>query len=467
VPNAIAGPTDPHVAAIFYNPAALGPLRGVHLHVEGSALLHEGSIDRDASAPGGGGSAPINFTDFDAFAGVSWDLNTDSFTVGLAVLTPLTDLTQFGDSPVRYQAIHNRQVLFEQSVAAAFKISSRFYLGVGANFAEDWIDYSFARDVALQGGSQLVSEPNALCGGMPCGYENPLARQDARLRGFNWGIGFSVGVLARPIDRLWLGLSYVSRVFNTGHGSDFPLSDANRPRVTPAAGQPEVCWNGLPNAQPLASPPVPAMGGNNLQPCNDVVTIAIPDLVHLGVRVEVSSRFDLEGWARWIRYGQRSSLDVNLQGGRLAQVAGQPAASVPPDFVLDRGFRDAYAFELSGRWKLGERWRLSPSVVFETSAVDDSLVNAASIDAPKFDLTLTAEWRPVSHFVVGAHAGATTYVLWNAGEGFNPTAQVACVDARGALDACSAYNNGDALPSAAGRYTYVVVYLGASVGMEF
>jgi long-subunit fatty acid transport protein len=459
VPNAIAGAADPHVAAIFYNPAALGPLRGLHVYFEGSARFHVGSIDRTSDPTNENPSAPVDFTDFDSFAGLSWDLNTDSFTIGLAVYTPLVDISQFGDGPLRYHAISHQFYQFEQSAAAALRISSRFYIGAGANFSEDWIDYQLARDVALQGGSALVSQPNAQCGGMPCGFENPLARQVMHLRGFNWGIGFSVGFLARPTDRWWLALSYVSHIFNTGHGADFPLSDSQRPYVQPAPGQPEVC--NVPN--PTTGQPIP---------CNDLITIAIPDLIMLATRVEVTARFEFEGSARWIHYGDRSNVDVTFQGGTLALQKGNPAGSVPSQFFLDRGFRDTVAFEVSGRWKLGEKLRLSPSLLFETSAMPSELVNAAAIDAPKFDLALTAEWKPTAHLVLGAHVGTTAYILSDAGQRFDPTAQVACADAGGAIAACGAtnvggYNNGDALPTAAGRYTYFVVHAGAAIGMEF
>jgi len=447
VPNAIAGPADPHVAAIFYNPAALGPLRGLHVYAEGSARLHEGTVDRATNPTGESKSTALNFTDFDSFVGLSWDLNTDSFTIGLAVYTPLVDITELGDGPLRYHAMSHRFSQLEQAAAAALRISSRFYIGAEANFAEDWIDYRFARDVALQGGSALVAQPNALCDGMPCGFENPLARQVMRLRGFNWGIGFSVGMLARPTDRWWLGLAYVSHIFNTGRGGDFPLADASRPRLQPANGQPQICTADM--------------------PCNDLITVAIPDLIQLATRVEVNSRFEFEGAARWIHYGQRQNLDVSFQGGLLSQYANAPAAAVPSQFLLDRGLQDAFAFEVSGRWRVRESLRLSPSLLFETSAMNTALVNAAAVDAPKFDLALTAEWRPAAHLVLGAHVGTTAYILTDAGQRFDPAAAQACVDAAGALPACGASNNGDALPSAAGRYTYFVVHLGAAIGMEF
>jgi long-subunit fatty acid transport protein len=458
VPSAIAGPADPHVAAVFYNPAALGPLRGVHVYFDGAARLHEGSIERTDPQSGTQKSAPINWADFDAFGGLSWDLNTDSFTIGLAAFTPFTDLTAFGDqSPARYHAIHHTMVVFEQTAAAAFKVSSRFYIGAAANFAEQWIDYRFSRDSALQGGSALVNQPNALCAGAACGFENPLAEQRLRLRGFNWGIGFSVGVLVRPIDRLWLGLTYISHIFNTGRGGDFPLSDDRRAEVQTAPGLPQPAGQVCPDLSYRS----------NTCRGNDRVTVAIPDMILFATRVEVNPTFDLEASARWVHYGTRSNYDVSLQGGNLSAINGNRLSSVPQQFYLDRGFQDAFGFEVSGRWRVGEKLRISPSLFFETSAVDASAVNAAAIDAPKFDLALTTEWKPIKHLTIGAHVGGTTYVLSDVRSRFDPSAEVACVDARYSLDACGASNRGQGLPSADGKYTYFVVHLGAAIGMDY
>ncbi|HEY7954419.1 MAG TPA: outer membrane protein transport protein [Polyangia bacterium] len=452
VPDAIAGPTDPDVAAVFYNPAALGPLRGLHLRLDGGARLYEGSIDRNAG--GAGSSTPINWADPISFAGVSWDLDTDSFTVGLAVYTPFSDLTSYGDAPVRYHAIGTTSMVFEQAAAAAFRVSGRFYVGASANFAEEWLDYTYARDAAIYGGSAGVAQPGGLCGAQPCGYENPLAAQTLRLRGFGWGVGFSVGVLARPIDRLWLGLSYTSHIFNPGQGGDFPLGDTLRPRVKPAPGEGAVC----PDLSPSSS---------NTCRAGDRVTTYIPDILQLGVRIEVDPKVDIEGQARWVHYGERPNLDVALQGGDLANLAHSTATAIPPELLLDRGLTDAWGFEVSGRWKLGRSLRLSPSLFFETSAVESGAVNAASIDAPKLDLTLTAEWHPVKHLMLGAHVGATGYILGEAGQSFDPKAEVACVDAGYALSACGAANRGDGLPSAAGRYTLFVVHVGGAIGVDY
>jgi long-subunit fatty acid transport protein len=433
VPSAIAGPADAHVAAVFYNPAALGPLRGLHLHIDGGARLEEGTITRD----GGAGSAAINWANPDAFVGLSWDLNTDAFTVGLAVFAPFTDMTSYGQSPVRYHAINHTMFILEESIAAAFRVTNRFYIGAAANFAEGWLDYRFDRNGSLDPCPPQPTNPCSVT------TEDPATAQQLRLRGFGWGIGFSVGVLVRPVDRLWIGLSYVSHIFNPGPGSDFPLTDTSK-RGT---------FNFVP-ANPPTSTGAYVFG-------NDRVSHSVPDILMLGIRGEITSRVELEGQARWVHYGNRPVVEVELQSADVQRLG------LPASFFIDRGLQDAWGLEFSTRWKIKDRLRLSPSLFYESSAVDSRKVDAANIDAHKIDLALTLEYKPVRHLVLGLNLGVTIFFLQHAGDAFDPQKQVDCQSAQYALDACQAVNSGDALPKASGNYTLVVPHAGGSIGMEF
>jgi long-chain fatty acid transport protein len=451
VPDAIAGPADPHVAALFYNPGALGPLRGVNLFLDGGLRIPTGTIARDPVEGRPGGTATISAADFDAFVGATWDLRTNRITLGVAVYAPYVELSSFGnDSAVRYQEIKQRYVLLNETVAAAFKVTDRFSFGAAFNMTESWIDYRFARDVAAASGSPAVDAPNGPCGASPCGLENPLAAERLRLNGFGWGPGFSIGVLGRPTDRLWLALSYISHVFDTGSQ---PLRGDRGTRVYPAPGT--AC------SDPAADDPRTCNGGL-------VLKLAVPDVIYAGARVTVTRRIELDAVLRWVHYGAQSQLDVSTQGDTLPQlaVAGRGYA-LPPQFLLDRGLQDAWMVGLGGRFAVGDKLRLAPSIYFETSAVEAGAVSAAAIDAPKLDLALTAEWRPVRHLIVGAHVGVTAYVLDRVDSRFSARAEARCVDARFSLDACAASDAGDGLPSASGRYTYVVPHLGLAVGMNY
>jgi long-subunit fatty acid transport protein len=437
IPDAMAGPADPHVAATFYNPAAIGYLRGVHFYVDGGARGHTGSINQ------AGGSSTIGWADLDSFVGLTWDLGTESITLGLAAYTPFTDFSSYApSSPARFHERVMRFGTFEQTLAAAWQIERHVSIGAALLVGENWLDYSWSRDAAPAGGSATVSQPSALCGGMACGYGNPMAEQQLKLRGYATSIGFSVGIIVRPDDRVWLGTSYSSHQA----GGDLVLTDNKRGRVNPAPGQGGVCGGG---------------------PCggDDRVVMGLPEMVQAAMRVVATPRLDVEAQFRFVHYGARSTLDVSLQGGNL------PSSGVPPQLLLDRGLQNTYAVEVSTRHLVTPNLRLSPSLMFETSAVAADAVSPAALDAPKLDAALAVEWRALrsgaTALFVGAHLGATAYVLGNVSSRFDARAETACVDAGYSLAACAKQNAGDALPSASGDYSLFVVHAGASIGVVY
>ena len=453
VPSAIAGPTDPHPAALYYNPAALGPLTGNHVYLDGGARVHLGSVQLNATEAGPASSTPISWSDLASFVGATTDLRgNEVLHGGIAAYTPYSDFTSYGDSSLRYHAKTHTMAVFGESLAASVRIASRFWIGAAINFYEAWLRYSYDRDAAPYGGSALVDQPNALCGAA-CGLENSAARQQIDLRGFNWGVGATLGILVRPIDRLWLSLSWITRSYSPGRGPDMALYDDRTASVSPT-----------PNLSGNCTP-----AGQSFRPCqgNDQISVVLPDIVYFGLRFEATPRFEFEAGARYINYGARNQLDVSLQGGNLASAGNSAATRVPPQFLLDRGFQDTWAFWASGRFRLRETIRLSPMLMFETSAVRTDVVNAASIDSNKLDLSLTAEWKPTRLLRIGAHVGGTAYILGQAGQAFSSRAAVSCVDAAYSLDACGKISAGQGLPSADGQYTMFVLHLGASIGFDF
>lgn len=444
VPDAIAGPTDPHVAATFYNPAAMGYLRGIHVFVDGGARANLGSITRDA-----GGSSSIGWANLDGFVGITWDLGTETLNLGLAVYTPFTNFSSYpATGPMRFHEQHQTFATLEETLAGAWQIERHVAIGASLVVHQTWVDYAYARDLAPSRGSAAVSDPNALCGGAPCGYENPAAEQQVGLRGFAYGFGFAVGLIVRPDDRVWIGLSYTSHQA----GGDVSLENNRRASVRTAPGQMQPCRDAAGN--PTAS----CFG-------DDRVLVLLPEMVQAGVRVVVTPKLDVEASWRFIHYGARTALDVSLQGGNLG------LADVPPQYLIDRGLQNSYAVEVSTRHLVSPSLRLSPSLTFETSAVAPSAVNPAAIDAPKLDGALTLEWRAwrsgSTSLFVGAHVGATAYFLGHVRSRYDATAETACVDAAYSLDACEKRNFGDALPSASGSYTLFVLNAGAALGLQY
>jgi hypothetical protein len=116
--------------------------------------------------------------------------------------------------------------------------------------------------------------------------------------------------------------------------------------------------------------------------------------------------------------------------------------------------------------------RLSPSLMFETSAIASSAVNPAALDAPKLDAALTLEWKAWRFsgdraLIIGAHVGLTAFFVGHVASRYDAHAETACVDAAYSLNACAALNGGSALPSASGDYTFVNVHAGLAVGLSY
>jgi long-subunit fatty acid transport protein len=430
IPDAIAGPTDPHVAATFYNPAAIGFLRGVRFFADGALRIGVGSVERDGTT----GSTPVQALSPDTFVGLTWDLATDTLTIGLAVYTPFTELSSYPrQSPLRYHQQAMTFATLEETLAGSWQIERHISIGASFIVNESWLDYTYARDLAPAGGSPSVAQ---------FGYENPEAQQQIRLRGFDHGFGFMVGLIVRPDERVWLGASYT----NHKAGSDLQLTDPTRAQVTPAPSQGAICGG-------------PSCFGR------DRVLMAIPEMVQAGLRVAVFPTFEIEASWRFLHYGSRTALDVSLQGGNL------PQAGVPPQYLLDRGLQNSYLVEVSTRHTVTPNLRLSPSLAFETSAVASDAVSAAALDAPKLNGALTIEWRAWHNgstaVMLGAHVGATAYFLHRVNSRYDAVAETTCVDAAYSIDSCGKLNFGDGLPSASGKYTWVTIDAGVAIGVNY
>jgi hypothetical protein len=417
VASAIAGPTDPHVAAAFYNPAALALLRGVHIWIDGGPRLHLGSIALQ------GGSTSINYTDFDAFAGVAWDLRSDRVTIAMAAFTPFTELARFNGDATRFYAREQTFAMFQQTFAVAVKIVSRWFVGASFNSAEMWLRHRYARDAALD-----------------LGRRDPSLAQEIDLFAFQFGFGFSVSTLIRPIDRLWIGISAQSQFFTPDAGDDIPLQGEQGATVRPCASTDGICRG------------------------NVRLAMRLPWIVHLGFRIEATPRIDVAAALRYINYGARPTLDLALQGGDLARAS----PTLLPEQKIDRGLQDAWGIEASARFRVGDKLRLAPSLMFETSAVQASAVTPSTLDAPKLDFTLLLEWRPIRRLRLGAHLGGTAYFIGDVLSRFNADDRVTCVEKAYSLDekACQEVQAGRGLPSASGDYTIFVLHLGAALGVD-
>src|SRR5580658_6923769 len=99
VDDAFVGPAEEDLTAIHYNPAALRLMSGFHMAASAGGNSFFGSYQRQAPLPAGFSgpqspaaacpgaaacTAPIAWATPNWFLGASWDLGSDSVTLGVA-----------------------------------------------------------------------------------------------------------------------------------------------------------------------------------------------------------------------------------------------------------------------------------------------------------------------------------------------------------------------------------------------
>ena len=455
------GPTSASLASIYWNPAALGLVRGTQVMVAGtlrlsSTTVNRASIDPGSGAPGAGfapGAATANDVMHPAhwpigpgaFLGISSDLGGDRFTIGFATYMPYVQQTKFalsptGNEPTRYQALEIDLRNLALVPALSIRFAGDFRVGIAPGFLFSTGHLAFAQDTTLDGGKAAV---------MRDGAENPNAAARYDISSGN-GLGdakFSVtlaGGLYYRRQNLEVGLAYSSRPL----GSSVPGVEVAGEHSTATA---------------------PPMNGGGLVKCASGsscvfgdLSYRLPDVWIGGVTWRLRPGLELTLMARWIWFHVHDRIDVRLTGPTLE------AAGVPEHVVLYRGFHDVWDVRGRVSYWFRERVRLGAQLRVETSAVDPSAVNAAAVDGLKIEPMALVEARLWRHLWLSAGYGLTLMSQVNANSSvFDPMAATTCADAGNALDKCVQRDAGQARPTAAGTYTRVVQDFGLTMTAKF
>ena len=446
------GPTSASLAAIYWNPAALGLVRGTQVMIAGTVTYASTTV---TGLPGGTASAHDLRQPFQwplgpgAFLGISSDLGGDRFTLGFATYMPYLEQTKYAlspamNEPTRYQALQIDLRNLELVPALSIRFAGDFRAGVSTGFLFSTGRLSFAEDTTLDGMSPS-------CNGVPCGQGNPLGDARIDLSSGN-GLGdakFSVtvgGGLYYRRGNVEVGVAYQSR----------PVGGAV-PGVEVAGEQTTVTAPG----NTLVTCPT----GSSTRCVFGDLTYRLPDVWIGGVTWKLRPGLELSATARWLWLHVHDRMDVRLTGPTLE------AAGVPQHIVLYRGFHDVW--DLRGRvsYWFRERVRLGAQLRVETSAVDASAVNAAAVDGLTIQPMGLVEARLFKHLWLAAGYGIAFMGDVNSNPSafgpLDPAQTKACTALGGDLDACALRNAGRVRPTAAGTYSRVVQDFGLTMTAKF
>jgi len=488
----IGGPTDGYLSALHYNPAGIRLFSGSQLLVTAGARGYLGSYQPSAPLPAGfapgqaappAESTPISWAASDMMIAGSWDLSTESVTLGFALYTPQNDAASYGDGDARsaatqhlatrYSAIADRTYSLRGTLAVGLRIRPWLYAGAGFQFAYTRSRLSFFRDL------DPAFDDNLSCsspGGAGC--EQWSQRQLIDLDVSGWGYGFTVGFLAEPINkRLWLGLSYISPLL-TSAGAEVGLDGAPQRLPWESAAPDTPCGFGASGlASARGDAPAACGAAHMVRSFPHIVYFGIRGRIPLGrigqsttVNDEIDSNMieerptsrrlgpwavDISSWMR-LSAPTRESITLSLDKGLFP----------PGQLILPLAQRPAVALAFAVR-QLWPRLVLAQELMYESPRTDPAAVSPANLEGHKLDLSLAGRVKVQRRLWLLLSLGLTDVLFSEeAGARFSPALAGMCRQAGYDVTtfACQAVQEGWAVPSAAGSYWLLIVH--GAAGLE-
>jgi long-chain fatty acid transport protein len=315
-------------AAQFYNPGAFVFVQGNG--IQGGINM---AIPRISFRAEGGGAGQENLQNknvfpFNGYAGYSI---SEKFKVGVGAYTPFGSELHYGQGWTgRYTLTDIKLTSVYVQATASYAITPK--LGIGAGLVMlAYGDVELARDLPLQ--SQNGTTAHAQLTG----------KADHKL-------GYNVGIMYKPTDKLSFGASYRSAI------------DAHVD-----AGS--VTVSGIPGA---AASSFTATGFS--------ATLPLPDVYNFGVGVRPSDKLTLAFDANLVRWSKYQALNFNYTGGVLGGAGATSSSSV-------RNYRNALALRLGGQYKVTSGLTVRAGGFYDFACVRDGYMTPETPDANRVGLT--------------------------------------------------------------------------------
>ena len=224
--NAFAGAAAvaEDASTIFFNPAGMSYLPDSQFVTAGQAIKPTASFNDNDSKTIGPLGTPVSMLGGNGGDPGSWAFLpnfyyskavTDSIHLGLGVNSPFGLETQYENDWVgRYQALKSQLQTININPSVSFKTNDTLSIGAGINIQYADTTLSNAIDV----GTLCFGKVNpATCGALGLTPQN--SDGNVSIKGNDWGVGYNLGVIFRPIESTRIGIAYRSRINYTLRGN--------------------------------------------------------------------------------------------------------------------------------------------------------------------------------------------------------------------------------------------------------
>lgn len=303
-----AGIVGDDLSAVHYNPAGMTLLSGTRMQATGTwvavNLDYEGDSGQSENGRLKGQIIPAGF--------ITHQIN-DSLWAGLGLTVPYGMGTEFGEGwEGRERGTESMILTFDINPNLAWKVNEKLSVGGG-------VSLQYAK--AELGSGRIVSKNGHTI--------------NSNVKGDSWAWGWNVGVMFQPVETVRLGLAYRS---NISHNADGHTTLNNVPVKTD---------NGL----------VLTNIRSDME-----VRIKTPDTITFSATWEATDALRLSGTARWSKWSNFHSLDVqNLD------LAGTQFSST----VVENNWDDTWFFSVGADYKLNGQWTIRGGVAYDQGPVEN------------------------------------------------------------------------------------------------
>lgn len=297
-----AGIVGDDLSAVHYNPAGMTLLSGTRMQATGTwvavNLDYEGDSGQSENGRLKGQIIPAGF--------ITHQIN-DSLWAGLGLTVPYGMGTEYGEGwKGKSRGTESMILTFDINPNLAWKVNEKLSVGGG-------ISLQYAKAELGMG----------------------MGPMQANVKGDSWAWGWNVGLMFQPVETVRLGLAYRS---NISHNADGHTTLNNVPVKTD---------NGL----------VLTNIRSDME-----VRIKTPDTITFSATWEATDALRLSGTARWSKWSNFHSLDVqNLD------LAGPQFSST----VVENNWDDTWFFSVGADYKLNGQWTIRGGVAYDQGPVEN------------------------------------------------------------------------------------------------
>ncbi|HEX5515091.1 MAG TPA: porin [Gammaproteobacteria bacterium] len=363
VGNAMAGDAARSESAsdLFFNPAASGFMNRPQISVVGSGIFpHFHFQDGRATTAAGTPVPGINSTDgkVDSFVPALYgvlplDLN---LSAGLAITSPWGLSTNYRSDWIgRYYALNSKLRTVNITPSLAWRPLPNLSLGLGFQAQYAKADLSNAIDFGTLGAAARL--PGALPG-----------RQDgkARVKGQDWGYGFTAGIQYHFSSATEIGLTYRSRIKHKLDGTArFELDSAG-----------------------VGATLQGATGAFRKSDAN--AELITPETISLAIQQRIGSAWTVMASATHTRWSRFDELRVRFDN---------PAQ---PDNVSVEDWNNATMYSLGVSYSPSPVWTWRAGIAFDESPVPTKTRTPRVPDSDRYWLALGASYQPTPQFALHA-----------------------------------------------------------------